>query len=314
MYYPILRSRQFELIALRELVEKKLISNYISPIVEPVKPTYALTKTLKLFHENDLPISIVINPEYGTLKDDLTNFADERFINELSEVLELKNVKLVYRLSRQGDDNILLSLGKEQCHYDYLLIDSQDIFENVQLPENKSDYVIHPDERPFRRGLQGRSRIVLEDVFTNYPRNVDYAKTEDQSFSDWHLYYQEEGYVGFSDYSIVGNLYSEAGFAPRAVTIHMVYPDSNNKLRIRHFVSDTNDSISDTAGKFGEALNKLVVFFDNGNLKTYALQELKLYHESKKFPGLGMIKKLSIMHHFELINRYLRCRAFDANM
>lgn len=35
MYFPILRGRQFELLALRECVNKSLLSNKIIPIVEP---------------------------------------------------------------------------------------------------------------------------------------------------------------------------------------------------------------------------------------------------------------------------------------
>lgn len=37
MYFPYLRGRQYELLALRELVSRGLISNKVIPIVEPVK-------------------------------------------------------------------------------------------------------------------------------------------------------------------------------------------------------------------------------------------------------------------------------------
>ena len=46
MYFPYLRGRQFELIALRELLEKRLIGDKIVPIIEPVKLTSTLVKTL----------------------------------------------------------------------------------------------------------------------------------------------------------------------------------------------------------------------------------------------------------------------------
>ena len=36
MYFPYLRGRQFELIALRELVEKDVLSSKIIPVIEPV--------------------------------------------------------------------------------------------------------------------------------------------------------------------------------------------------------------------------------------------------------------------------------------
>ena len=45
MYFPYLRGRQFELIALRELVEHQLIGKHIYPVIEPVKLSSTLTKT-----------------------------------------------------------------------------------------------------------------------------------------------------------------------------------------------------------------------------------------------------------------------------
>ena len=51
MYFPYLRGRQFELIALRELLEDDLIGNKIVPIIEPIKPTSTLAKTLSFYSE-----------------------------------------------------------------------------------------------------------------------------------------------------------------------------------------------------------------------------------------------------------------------
>ena len=62
MYFPYLRGRQFELIALRELLEKDRISEKIIPIVEPINPTSTLLKTLKVFLEKKRKIAIVQNP------------------------------------------------------------------------------------------------------------------------------------------------------------------------------------------------------------------------------------------------------------
>lgn len=42
MYFPYLRGRQFELIAIRELIEKSLLSKNAMPVVEPVKLSSAL--------------------------------------------------------------------------------------------------------------------------------------------------------------------------------------------------------------------------------------------------------------------------------
>ena len=59
MYFPYLRGRQFELIALRELLENDLIGDKIIPIIEPIKPTPTLAKTLRLYTERKHKIRLL---------------------------------------------------------------------------------------------------------------------------------------------------------------------------------------------------------------------------------------------------------------
>ena len=52
MYYPYLRARQFELIALRELVIEGHLRNTVMPILEPVKESFSnLDIANKVFKE-----------------------------------------------------------------------------------------------------------------------------------------------------------------------------------------------------------------------------------------------------------------------
>lgn len=95
------------------------------------------------------------------------------------------------------------------------------------------------------------------------------------------------------------------GFAPYAVAIHIVYFNTDDSLRVKHFVSDSNDDISDPAGKFQEALSKLVEWNEEKQLDTVAMKEFEDLYHREAYPGLGTVKKLSIMHHLELIGRYL---------
>ena len=37
MYFPYVRGRQYELLALRELATNNLLGDYVTPIIEPVK-------------------------------------------------------------------------------------------------------------------------------------------------------------------------------------------------------------------------------------------------------------------------------------
>ena len=67
MYFPYLRGRQYELLALRELVSKDLLGNYVIPIVEPVKLSSTLTKTIYEYIRASHFISIIKNPAVGSI-------------------------------------------------------------------------------------------------------------------------------------------------------------------------------------------------------------------------------------------------------
>jgi hypothetical protein len=105
---------------------------------------------------------------------------------------------------------------------------------------------------------------MFEDKFKKQDRNADYLKQEDEFYSDDHLYFNKEGFIGFGDYSVIGNDYNESGFAPFAVAIHIIYFANDNTLRIRHFVSNSNADISDVASKFHEAIMKLMRWYYYG--------------------------------------------------
>lgn len=174
----------------------------------------------------------------------------------------------------------------------------------ANFSETDVKFNLIPDESGFRRRV-GKNRVLLADKFNKQEKNNDYIEIDDEPFSEDHLYYAEDGYVGFADYSVVGEEYNETGFAPYAVAIHIVYFDTDESLRVKHFVSDSNDDISDPAGKFQEALSKLVEWNAEKKLDTVAMREFEDLYRREAYPGLGTVKKLSIMHHLELIGKFL---------
>ena len=79
-------------------------------------------------------------------------------------------------------------------------------------------------------------------------------------------------------------------------------------MYVYHFISDTNDTPTDPAGKFAQALEKLIAKLDSDNshiLETEAIKEFRSLHAKGHFPGLGYIKKLSMKHHIETLADYL---------
>ena len=83
--------------------------------------------------------------------------------------------------------------------------------------------------------------------------------------------------------------------------------DQDSTMAIRHFISDDNNSPADPAKKFREALDKLVRAVEDPNspyIKTSAIEEYIQLHEKGHFPGLGYVKKLSMIHHIETLANF----------
>jgi hypothetical protein len=307
MYFPYLRGRQFELLALRELLEEGLIGNKIIPIIEPIKLSSTLVKTLELYINKKREIALIHNPQVGNFSNDVAQLKDnptkESYMNCFDDRLVIKSH--IYNKKSKEELKELLSKGINK--QDLLLINCNRDFidENIEgFSDIPPQYNLIPDESVFRRKIK-KNRVLLDDKFEKQSRNVDYKNLDDEFFSDDHLFYHDDGFVGFSDYSIIGSEFSESGFAPFAVAIHIVYFDDNGNLRIKHFVSDSNDDINDPANKFYEAMIKLKKWQDKRGLDTFGMEKFMEHYENGTYPGLGTVKKLSLMHHIELVSKYL---------
>ncbi|MFZ7131366.1 MAG: sce7725 family protein [Eubacteriales bacterium] len=310
MYFPYLRGRQFELIAIRELLEKNLIGNKIVPVIEPIKPTSTLVKTLQIYTQKQHSIALVMNPGVGDFASKLKEKKKKQdiVVDELYKQLESECITRAYLMKK----NTPAQLKKKTNIEKFMIInpkrDCLDDFLEVYDTQEPA-FTLLPDDRTFSRKAPN-SKVIFMDRFEKAARNSDYCKNEDEFFSEDHIYYNTEGFKGFSDYSVVGAEYNESGFAPLAVAIHIVYFDKNKGLRIGHFVSDSNDDINDPAGKFGEAVKKLVNWVEETNqIKTEGLKSFIECYKTGKYPGLGTVKKYSIMHHLELMNKYLEGEA-----
>jgi len=306
LYFPYFRGRQYELLALRELSQGRLQGVQVIPVIEPIKPTSTFTGALKMFIDNNQPIALILNPAVG----DLTSVAAIGTVLPYisgsvipSVIIGKGTAEAVAALTAKGitkKDVLSILINR-----DYLSA-YQELF--CSTPPR---FTLFPDERQIRRAVHV-NKVMFEDKFKKQEKNADYLKQEDEFYSDDHLYFSNEGFIGFGDYSIIGDEYVESGFAPYAVAIHIIYFADDNTLRVRHFVSDSNIDIRDVAGKYYEAVTKLKRWYDTGQSRqrTTALSTFLAHADNGYYPGLPTIKKLSIMHHLELVGKYLD-RGFD---
>lgn len=315
MYFPYVRGHQYELLALRELVANNLLGKNIVPIVEPVKLSPTLVNTMAEFIKANHPISIIRNPAVGTFLSDY-----QKVKQDSKEATYRDKFEEQYK-----DSNVIKSvIIQNGCHEllnywgEYDIVKKQDILviatnrDWLWLYEKyfESEYpkfALIPDESVFRRKIR-RNKVLLDDKFKKQRRNADYQDVTDEFFSDDHIYYIDDGFVGFSDYSIIGDEYSDSGFAPYAVAIHIVYFADDKTLRVKHFVSDSNDDISNPALKFYQAVEKLAKWYRNEkpNIEmTFGLKAFLDHYDNQTYPGLGTVKKLALMHHLELMSKHL---------
>lgn len=319
MYFPYLRGRQNELLCMRELLEVGKLSEKIIPIIEPVRFNSTFFSTIAKFADMNRNVIVIVNPkvgsfykEYGDLKKKIEEEGDDnkkkkiqKTLDGYRDLLRAEHVQKAYIVDEQVITEIVN--GKRDVK-DAILINFEN--GNYQYYEEYGDKLtakitLIPKDEDFKDEVEG-DIVVLEDGYVKAKRNIDYIESPDDFFSRNHTVYRKRGYVGFSDFSIVGNEFDESGFAPLAIAIHIMYFGNKKELRVHHFVSKSNESISDPARKFEEAMRNLLSW-EQFNIipETIGLNSLIECYNAGRFPGLGVIKKYSLMHHIEMMGGYL---------
>ncbi len=312
MYCPYFRGKQFELITIRETAKLMAGAQFI-PIIEPVKEALkGLEKSLQAICENAGRAIVVVNPNYGDHQDDgteITKLLQDGFVGNdkvsagilLSSNMSLDLAKALYQVHKDHHPTFVhagFTSQKELAQY-----------LGVDLPSSQHVFVEDHANTLYRKYFTGSTRILVRDGF-NRQKNAEYANVPAEQFSELHLTYKSDlGMDGFGDFLIVGDSFSEGGGPAYAVAIHLTFidPDKDDVMYVYHFVSSTNDTPTDPAGKFAQALQKLVDKLNSGNSKlqeTQAIQEFRALHAKGHFPGLGYVKKLSMKHHIETLAGY----------
>jgi len=290
MYIPYFRGKQFDLLALKESAAGGLLAEGVVPLVEPVRDSAHLRKTMEAFIENKREILIIDNPEVGQVQKGVVR------IHETGDLFESAYVTPVYLLNDAfdpawiADENFVFL----SSNYSGNALDKARAF----TPK----FHIIADSARLRKAVPG-NRVLLTDPFTRLSRREEYLELEDEFYTDEMKYFREDGYIGYSDYGIDGEAYFDKGYPSRCIILHILYLDRYKCVRIKHFASDSNETAANPAGKFSEASGKLAGWlsrYENEVPLTRGLEEFLSYRISGIYPGTGIIKKLSVMHQLEL--------------
>ncbi|MBW8026010.1 ATP-binding protein [Clavibacter michiganensis subsp. michiganensis] len=309
MYHPYFRGKQFELLALRESASILAESQFI-PIIEPVRSTLTgLQRALEAVTNAGGRAIVIVNPRHGDHRVDGSIITE--FLNTEYRGNDAIIAGALLRSDHTASDAISL-LEAHRGHSEAVIhsgfLDAAPIAHRLQDDLTNVSNIFIEDQASmlYRRHFPRPPRILVRDGFEQ-KKNADYAPVE--FFSDLHATYGDLGMQGYGDFLTVGDRFSEGGGPAYAVAIHLTFINSrqDNAMFVYHFVSDTNDTPTDPAGKFAQALSKLIFALDSGQsqlLETTAVTELRRLHREEHFPGLGYIKKLSINHHIETLSHY----------
>ncbi len=310
MYYPYFRGKQNELITIRENAELLAKSGFV-PIIEPVKETLSgLKRALDAIVENSGKAVVIVNPFHGDFSENgksLSNLLSEHFAKEdgISAGVLLKGDMSV--------DDALQCCDAHKNH-DLTLIhagfsDAKGLASGLgdRLASMVHCFFEIDSGKLYQKHFKDAKRILIRDGFQ---RRKNREHPDIELFSDLHVTYEDENMDGFGDFLIVGDDYSESGGPAYAIAIHLTFIDDekDEAMFIYHFLSIRQDTPKDPAGKFLEALEKLITRLNEPNskvLESRAVKEFRELHTRGHYPGLGYLKKLSMQHHIETLADFL---------
>lgn len=274
-YYPLIRGKQADLLAIREAVQHDL-SPHIIPIIEPVKDNAALPSTVAAFAAAHHPLYVIANPQVGTFG--------------------------LLAAPKHPLPAVLPAPIRSARYFDAQpapLIIASTMAEALALSSRQA--VVLPNEARYR-ALGKPQAIYLGDWYPTRDRTEDYYRVQTE------LYQYPKATLsgaGWADYPNSTHHYEEGGYPQRAIALHLLFSHAE-ALYWRHFVSVNNADFSQPQQKFFEAVAPLPAWLANQPAAaTAATDQLLALAAARHFPGLGKLRELQIRHNLTIIGRWL---------
>ena len=179
MYFPYLRGRLYELLALKDLLEKDLLSEKVVPVIEPIKLSTTLFNALENFIEKKRKIGLILNPEVVDLSKSIME--DKKILTLIEEyeeyfypvlLMQENTLKVVEYWEKSN-------INKEKWWVINTRREYIDTYNKI-FSQQKPKQTFLPDE--FRRKIRLENKVLLENRFNRCYRNVDYKKNVDEFF------------------------------------------------------------------------------------------------------------------------------------
>ena len=308
MYFPYLRGKQYEVLAVQE--SGFLSNSRIIPMFEPTNLSNATRNRFLSIAKNGVKFSVIVNSANGEPPPLLAEAT--RVLMDLEScmpgtVLPAFEVRAHHLVSDVS--NFAQTFASLQCVL---------IHRNHTHSATVLDKALRPLSRPVVqilldggaplhvvKALPSVGRVLLRDGFSRCTPNANYPSRS--NFDELLYTYRNLGFAGFSDFAIVGDSFSPGGGAAKNVAIHLTELQ-NTTIVANHFVSRNPPQRGNDAAMYFDALTLLISHTGNPPRADLNTQGVREYHQSnslRHYPGLGKLKQWSMMHHMEIIDRQL---------
>lgn len=306
MYYPFLRAKKHELLALLAIPSN--VFDTVLPIVEPVTMSTQALSSYRNLANAGRPFILITNPAHGGVKPDevqrllvrealrehsglvLAYLIEKNFSMDAAKAFLAENLNhkkaFVFRATpRPAEVTNLVNELRSHSEVEYL------VFDERRLHTSRA-FDWHP------------RRVILNDGFDRKEKNADYEA--DSPFPTYIDDIAKMGFAGFGDYLIIGDHFREGGGIGYVVTLHLTASEGP-EIVVHHFSSDSDSEVRGLPqAKFQEACRKLVTSpIARALPRTTGLEQYLEWDQEAHFPGLGLPKQASMQHHIEMMSRFV---------
>ncbi|KAI1698998.1 hypothetical protein Ddc_18790 [Ditylenchus destructor] len=320
MYFPYLHGKQKEVLALRHLAAVLGADGVVQPILEPVRQAAtSLRHTLEACEAHKLQIWLVVNPtrqDFEPLKPAqsmewghqlYTSLPQRQWIHPVLTLGPALTPELVRRFAHVfGTRPVGIVVGHDAPP----LHDVMALLGGVQV---QRVFFRDAEPAPKARASAGTAGCVwVED--RRLPDSADLRQRDRHPFTDRHLHYRAEGFVGFSDYTTLPSRPDMPDAPPRSECFRMSYihhdAQRGDSIWTEHF---TGYRVSDERGgsRFDQALQCFRESLDRGDASFGPTESVRRYLSSlitATPPSRALSKQWEVMHHLELVSGLLSGR------
>ena len=303
-YFPLLRGKQNEMLALRELAEEIALIGGVVPIIEPVRWNRNTIISINAFMDSNMRFVLVCNPALGDYSEDHAGLAGHITALDLMDYPNwvpamylrggTRSVEISRFLRTYRDFEIaFIYKGKPQQQAALRLIRGANVAHHV--------FLLDRVEQEYIDTIRVADRVMVRDPFVRAARNAEYP--DRRFFTDMNTVAGNRDDMNFGDFSIAGDYYTDTGGAAHAVALHHIHFDTNShRLMVSHFISDRRDMPVDIGGKTVEAIDNLVRALPLIRPSdTNTCGEYRELSADRRYRSLGYMKRMAIRHHLEVM-------------